>query len=169
MIQQIRTRVLQRRNNHEEGNDLVITLFMIPFVLALLFAMIDISSYFQARTQVQNIVRDGAREVAKYSGTDPTIALNREANGGTGVDVSRSVLNKLWDGEKCTISACESKPVVVCNPPKVYRISDDVYCEVTYKYQTMSFALTRWLGLDQISGKEIKLRETFKAETSYSR
>lgn len=167
MLKSVRERLLVRKNNSEEGNDIIVTLIMLPFVLALLFSMIDVSTYFQTKTQIQNVVRDGARQVSLYGGTSATLALNKEQHGGVGVNVTNEVKGKLWGTSGCKLSMCIKEPVVQCGPSKSTSLDTDAYCTVTYYYKNMSMALTKWLGLDALSNKTIKLTETFKVETKW--
>lgn len=165
MISKIRGRILGRRDNHDEGSDLVVTLFMIPFFIGLLFAIIDVSTYFQTKTQVQNITRDGARQIALYGGTSATIPLNVEKIGGKAIQVV--VFDKLYSGGNCTLSACSSPPVVTCGPNRATSINQDAFCTVKYNYVGVGGALVNLLGFNAITDNQIVAKETFKVETRW--
>jgi len=161
-LQMIRNRFTDSRLNHEEGNDIVITLFMLPFVLGLIFSLIDISSYFQVRSTVQNATRDGARQVALYGGSSNNIPLNT-----TGKNVSQMVKDKLYNGTNCIPSSCPTPPVVTCGPGKATNLNADAYCDVTYRYNSVGGNLVQWLGFGGLLSAPIKTHESFKVETKY--
>ena len=69
MLEKLRNRVHSSKQDRETGSDVVVTLFLIPIFVSLLFGIIDISTYFQTKTQVQNVTRDGARLVALMGGS----------------------------------------------------------------------------------------------------
>lgn len=76
MLTKINERITRRRD--EKGNDVVVTLFMIVFFIGLLFAIVEVSTYFQTKTQVHNITRDGARIVALMGGASNSISKQRK-------------------------------------------------------------------------------------------
>lgn len=171
----IRKRFTRKRLGKENGSsDIVVTLFMIPFVLGLVFALIDVSTYFQVRAQVQNITRDGARQVAIYGGASPSIPLNIQKTGGK--DVGKLVFDKLYKNGNCTLSACGSGtsggtssvgPTVSCNPPVAHSLNEDAYCSVTYNYRSIGGGVAANLGFGNVVSVPIKIKETFKVETRY--
>jgi Flp pilus assembly protein TadG len=170
MIMKIRERFVTKRshNDKERGSDLVVTLFMLPFFIALLFAIVDVSSYFQTKTQVQNITRDGARLVALMGGSSDTIPLNREKFGGNGVSVTKYVSSRLVDSSgQCRISGCNSAPTVTCGPTKATNLTQDAYCRVTYNYRGVGGGIVAWLGFDNVTNNQIRTEEIFKVETSW--
>jgi Flp pilus assembly protein TadG len=171
----IHKRFARNRFGRESGaSDIVVTLFMMPIVLGLVFALIDISSYFQVRAQVQNITRDGARQVALYGGTSPTIPLNVQKTGGT--DVTSQVFAKLYKNGNCTLSACGSgtesgtaakSPSVTCTPSIARTLNANATCSVTYYYRSIGGGIAQNLGFGAIVSVPIKISETFKVETRY--
>lgn len=160
-MKKIRER-LEAARNYEEGSDIVTTLFMIPFVLGLIFVLIDLSAYFQARSSVQSIVRDGARQVALYGGQAASIPLNE-----SGVQVATQVKNRLWTKGKCVVSGCTSQPTVVCGPNRATSLNADAYCRVTYRYRSFAGGLVYWLGFGAVLDPPFTIEERFKVETKY--
>lgn len=146
----------------EQGSDVVTTLFMIPITLGLIFALIDVSSYFQARSSIQSIVRDGARQVALYGGQSFQVALNE-----TGNDVAVNVKNRLWDNGNCVVSGCTEEPIVVCGPNIATSLNDDAFCRVEYAYRSYAGGLVDWLGFGAILNPPFTIEESFKTETKY--
>lgn len=171
MISYLRNKVKLSGNKTDQetgASDLVVTLFMIPLFVAILFAIVDVSTYFQTKTQVQNFTRDGARMVALLGGSESSIPLNREKFGGTGVNVASYVREKLVDGEgNCKISGCSAPPVVTCTPGIARNLNDDAVCTVTYYYRGVGGQLTEMLGFGAITGNTIVASESFKVETSW--
>lgn len=162
---------LQRKKNlsdSETGSEIVTTLFLIPLFVAILFAIVDVSTYFQTKTQVQNITRDGARTVALLGGTSTTIPLNKDKFGGSGINVTNYVYDKLVDGSgNCRISGCSAPPTVTCSPNIATAISANATCTVNYRYRGVGGALVEWLGFGAITGNVITATETFKVETAW--
>lgn len=161
MIMKIRERILRAtaHKDKEAGDSVVTSLFMIPFAIFLLFAMVNMSMYFQARGQVQNIARDGARQVALYGGNSRDVPRNDR-----GTDVSQIVYNKLYSGGNCTISGCTKPPVVTCGPNISNSAGSDVYCEVTYFFNPVANDI---FGFGNITAQQFKVRETYVSETGY--
>jgi hypothetical protein len=135
---------------------------MIPFALGLIFALIDVSSYFQTRSTVQNITRDGARQVALYGGSSSSIPLNTN-----GQDVNVGVYNKLYRDGGCVPSNCPTPPTVECGPGMATDLNVDAYCKVTYYYSSVGGGLVQWLGFGTILSTPIQTNESFKVETKY--
>lgn len=148
--------------DYEDGSDIVTTLFMIPFILGLIFVLIDVSSYFQARSSVQSIVRDGARQIALYGGQQAGIPLNE-----SGIPVATQVKNRLWVDGQCAISACSSPPVVVCGPNRATSLNEDAFCRVDYAYRGFAGGLVYWLGFGAVIDPPFQIEERFKVETKY--
>lgn len=170
MIISLRNKIQNKKglSDRETGSEIVTTLFLIPLFVAILFAIVDVSTYFQTKTQVQNITRDGARMVALLGGTSPSIPLNQDKFGGGGINVNSYVYNKLVDGSgNCRISGCTTPPSVSCTPNVASRISDNATCTVTYSYRGVGGALVQWLGFGAITGNTIRATETFKVETAW--
>lgn len=166
MLTKINERITRRRD--EKGNDVVVTLFMIVFFIGLLFAIVEVSTYFQTKTQVHNITRDGARIVALMGGASNSISLNKEKFGGNGVNVANYVRDKLADSNgNCIVSRCTQPPVVTCGPTVATQLTADAYCSVTYYYGGVTGNLIGLLGFDAITTQTIQTRESFKVETSW--
>lgn len=153
---------LKETRDYEEGSDIVTTLFMIPFILGLIFVMVDVSSYFQARSAVQSIVRDGARQVALYGGQAANIPLNEADK-----SVANQVRSRLWQNGQCVVSACTSAPVVVCGPNRATSLNADAFCRVTYSYRGFGGGLVQWLGFGAVIDPPFEIEERFKVETKY--
>lgn len=165
MLSKIR-QIVSRRDidTEEQGSDVVVTLFMIPFVLGLIFALIDVSTYFQTRSQIQNIARDGARQVALYGGQSKSVPLNT-----TGKDVVTTVKDRVYKNGACVPSGCPSgyTPTVTCGPNKATNLNQDAYCTINYRYRGFGGSLVSWLGFDTILSQQINITEKFKVETQY--
>lgn len=162
-LQALRTRTTRPRLRREDGSaDIIVLLFTIPFILGLIFSLIDISSYFQTRSTVQNITRDGARQVALYGGSSSSIPLNT-----SGSDVNTSVYNKLYQNGACLPSNCSAPPTVECGPGMATDLNADAYCKVSYRYGSVGGGLVEWLGFGTLLSYPIETNESFKVETKY--
>lgn len=153
---------LRSRRRDERGNDLITSIFMIPIILGLIFVLIDVSVYFQARSEVQNVARDSARTIALLGGDSKSIPLNN-----LGAKPSELGLKSIWDGSKCLPSACSKKPTISCSPDKATQLNQQVTCRVNYFYQPAGGALVSWLGFGDLLTLPISSSEVFRSETFY--
>jgi Flp pilus assembly protein TadG len=147
----------KRRN---ERGDVVQTIFMFPIALFLLFALINMSSYFQMRGQVQNVARDGARLVALYGGASTGAIRNN-----TGQSVQTQVTNILWDGSKCKLSYCTQKPVVTCTPNVATQAGQVVSCTIKYYYSPIAPVPKGLEGFNGVTGQPMSVSATYISET----
>ena len=153
--------------NRERGSgELVVTLFSIPLLAGLLFTLINVSSYFQTRSAVQDVARDGARLVALYGGS--TTAAYRNT---TGENVAVTVQKRLYKDGKCILSHCTKPPVVTCNvvvngiPRAVATDAGQVaVCNVQYWYSSVA---PSWFGFDKLVTVPITIDATTVTETGY--
>jgi len=143
-----------------ERGDVVQTIFMFPIALFLLFALINLSSYFQLRAQVQNIARDGARLTALYGGQGTNAIRNN-----TGKTVENTIITSMWDGKKCTLSFCSSKPVVDCTPDAATTAGQTVSCNIKYPYSPIAPVPEGLEGLNGVFGQPISVTATYVSET----
>ncbi len=118
----LRNRLQKRNANHREnGDDIVLMLFMLPIILGITFSVIDLSTYFQTKMRVLEIVEINAREAALQGGAGANSPLNTSME-----DQSYKLRAGLYysptdpdnnqpnaDGGQCVISYCESRPVTV--------------------------------------------------------
>ena len=166
MIMKIRNVFQHKRNEH--GSDLVVTLFMIPIFIAVLFSIIEVSTYFQTKTQVENIARDGARMVALFGGSSANISLNQDKFGGQGKAVTAYVYSRLVDvNGNCTISGCKQPPVVTCGPSVASALNQDAFCTIDYYYSGVAGSIVNWIGFNAITDNPIHATATFKVETAW--
>lgn len=123
---------LRKRFKGENGDSEVISvLFIIPIVILLLFAFIDVSMYFQTRSTVQTMTRDAARSVAIYGGNDSRLNPNSKS-------ISATLKDQLYKNGKCTVSSCGSAPQVKCTPTVTNRAGQITTCSVRYQYKSLN-------------------------------
>lgn len=146
------------RERNERG-DVITALFMTPFAIFFLFAIVNMSLYFEARSSIQNIARDGARQVALYGGNNSTVPLNK-----TGKNVSQLVYNQLYAKGKCTRSHCVKPPAVTCTPGVASQAGQTVTCKVTYYYSPVASDI---FGFAAATLKPFTVSESFISETGY--
>jgi Flp pilus assembly protein TadG len=156
-MNKIRT-LLENRNF--ERADVVQTVFMFPIAIFLLFAMINLSSFFQLRAEVQNVARDGARLTALYGGQSPNAIRNT-----TGKSVTDQLMTQLWDGKQCTLSYCTAKPVIKCSPEVARDAGEIVKCTITYAYSPIAPVPDGLEGLNGVVGQPIAVSATYVSET----
>lgn len=149
----------QKRHTNERG-DVVQTILMLPIAIFLLFALINLSSYFSLRAQVQDTARSGARLVALYGGNSTGAVLNK-----TGRSVDAIILSTIWDGSKCKLSYCAQKPVVTCSPSITKLAGELVTCNIKYYYSPIAPVPPGLAGLNGVTGQPMSVTSTYVAET----
>lgn len=149
----------QKKHTNERG-DVVQTVFMLPIAVFLLFALINLSSYFSLRAQVMDTARNGARLVALYGGNSTGAVMNTQ-----GKTVDTIVLGTLWDGNKCTLSYCTEKPVVSCSPTITKNAGELVTCNIKYYYSPIAPVPPTLKGLNGVTGQPMSVTATYVAET----
>lgn len=60
--------IKKRAKSDRGASEIISALFIIPLVIAILFTIIDAAMYFNNRSMVQGVARDGARSVAIMGG-----------------------------------------------------------------------------------------------------
>lgn len=125
---------LSKRRNERGSAEVISMIFVMPFLLFLILALIDVSLFMNTKTSVQNVTRDAVRQAASWGGTASTVRLNP-----TGLNTAQLIKNRLYNSStgKCTYSNCISPPVVTCTPAKASTAGTDISCTVTYKYKTV--------------------------------
>lgn len=141
------------------GSDVVVILLTIPLVMFILLSLIDVSLYFQARTTVQNVTRDAAREVAIWGG-------NNSPLNPTGTTVQAQALNRLWDGTKCRSVSCSRKPTVSCTPTRTTRAGQEVSCTTRFYYASL-FPRNPITGFGAMTNRVIEVTEYARSETGF--
>lgn len=149
----------QKRHTNERG-DVVQTIFMVPIAIFLLFALINLSSYFSLRAQVMDTARSGARLVALYGGNGTGAVMNN-----TGKTVEATILGTLWDGTNCKLSYCTQKPVVSCSPTITRIAGELVTCNIKYYYSPIAPVPEGLEGFNGVTGQPMSVTSTYVAET----
>lgn len=158
MLKKIHSFVTHRE---ERGSsELPVTIILLPFVIFLIFALIDISFYMNTRSNVQSILRDGTRLVALYGGNSSGSPLNPN---GKNIDVM--ITDRLWQNGECTQSYCDSKPIVSCTPNLARNIAQDVSCTITYDYRPVVNDF--FFGFSGVTDPKFTIRETSISETRF--
>lgn len=149
----------QKRHTNERG-DVIQTVMMLPIAIFLLFALINLSSYFSIRAQVQDTARSGARLVALYGGSGTGAVMNN-----SGRTVEAKVMDILWNGSECTFSYCVQKPEVTCSPAITKIAGELVTCNIKYYYTPIAPVPEFLNGLNGVTGQPMSVTSTYVAET----
>jgi hypothetical protein len=149
----------QKRHTNERG-DVVQSILMLPIAIFMLFALINLSSYFSLRAQVLDTARSGARLVALYGGNSTGAVMNN-----SGKAVESTILAALWDGSKCTLSYCTQKPVVDCTPEITKIAGEIVKCNIKYYYSPIAPVPDGLEGFNGVTGQPMSVTSTYVAET----
>lgn len=143
-----------------ERADVVQTIFMFPIALFLLFALINLSSFFQLRAEVQNVARDGARLVALYGGNSVNAVRNT-----AGKTVETQLMGLLWKDGRCTLSYCTTRPVIDCTPDIAASAGQTVTCNIRYSYSPIAPVPEGLEGLNGVVAQPISVTATYVSET----
>lgn len=150
-------------------------IFVIPVLVVLVLALIDVGMMFRTRMVVENIARDAVRNAAADGGN-----LNPRTNT-IGGPWDEYALDRLWDGHACTVGACKDgdEPSVDCTRltsasgapmghGNVARKAGVVItCTVHYPYKPINGALLNspiGLGMGSLL-KEFNFEVSARAET----
>lgn len=157
----MRTLLAHRTREEKGAAEIISILFTVAIMTWLIFSLIDISLYMQARSAVQNVARDAARSVAIYGGDKSNLNPS-------GKKISEQTQAMLYSGGKCTISKCPNgyKPKVSCTPTVTKSAGEVVSCTVTYKHQAI-YGNNPITGFVSMVGGEFKIRETARSETGF--
>lgn len=101
-----------RKTRDERGAETVAMLFVIPVLIVLVLALIDVGMMFRARMLVENVYRDAARGAAADGGN-----MNPRTNTMGDVAWDQWGYTRLYDGSKCRIAACKpdaGPPTIDC-------------------------------------------------------
>lgn len=160
---QDKIRKLLKRRDENGSAEIITTLFVMPFLLYLILALIDISLYMNTRSSVESVTRDAVRQAAMWGGTGPSVRLNP-----TGKGVDTLIFNRLYEGGKCNYSSCIAPPSVTCGPTQVSNAGTPVSCTVTYKYKSVVPGMSL-LGFEGITknAEGFTITEKALSETGY--
>lgn len=132
-MRNFRNRLANASKKENGASDAISMLILLPILLMLIFSMIDISLYVMARSNVQGIARDGARQVAMWGGESSTLR-------GKAAKPSANMKNALQHNDgSCKPSACQKgkPPTVKCTPARTSNAGQEVSCTITYYYQSV--------------------------------
>lgn len=159
-VQKIRVWNELRLRKLSERGDIVQTVMMLPIAIFMLYALINLSSYFGLRAQVMDTARQGARLVALYGGNSTGAVMNN------GKDSVKTIVEKqLWDGKKCLLSYCTKKPVVTCSPEITRTAGTLVKCNIKYYYSPIAPVPKGLEGWNGVTGQPMSVTATYVAET----
>lgn len=130
MISRGNPRGVGRLKSERGDSELVSLLVVIPLVIWIIFTIIDVSMYMQARTKVQSVVRDGARQVAIYGG-------NNSSLNPYDVTVANQTKTMLYKNGKCIGVRCAEQPTLTCTPAVATQAGQQVSCTSTFTYKSI--------------------------------
>ena len=133
---------LRSKLKDESGSEAIQALFTIPIFISLFFVIVDTSLYFSARSTVEDIARDAARQVAIQGG-------NNSPLNPTGRTIAQETYDVLVNANgNCTPGKCTAPPTVTCTPTIVTSLGQDVSCTVIYNHDPLTvdmFGMTKFL------------------------
>lgn len=169
------------RRREERGAETVAMLFVIPVMVVLVFALLDVGMMFRNRMLVENVARDAVRGAAADGGVLTTRT--------SGINWEQYALDRLVDdGGKCRIGQCKAggHVLVDCNGDErsgagmvsaqtgqrytgnlVQYAGDTITCVVEYPYKPINGPLLNGpigLGMGNLL-KEFDVSVTARSET----
>lgn len=155
-MKQLRKRLQVLRKEDRGASDIITILFLLPILLLLIFSMIDLSLYVMARSTVQGVARDGARQVAMWGGNESSLRGKASAP-------TANMKTALVHGNgNCKPSACTKAPVIQCTPKQTSAAGDNVSCSVTYSYRSVTGNYSLFSAL---TNQSFTVTQTSRAET----
>lgn len=165
----------RRQRKDERGAEAVAMIFVIPVLIVLVLALVDVGMMFRSRMLVENITRDAARNAAAEGGN----FNNRTNTSGRAWDAY--ALERLYRNGKCLVGNCKEGrvPTVDCkfqNAPDgtplpssnvVRKAGDIVTCKTYYPYKPINSELLNGpigLGMGRLL-KEFNVEVSARAET----
>lgn len=166
-------RVIARNRDDERGVEAVAMLIVIPVLMVLIFALLDIGLMVRARVAVENVGRDTVRRAAADGGNyNPKVNTSK-------MKWDWIAMGTLYKDGKCTQSNCTSKPSVSCktvtlrtgtvltNSDVAYEAGDLITCKIHYPYKPINSALLNGplgLGFGKMLGP-FDIETSARAET----
>lgn len=162
----------QSKNKEMGAADMIAALTLTPIILALLFAIIDISLWLNTKSHLEAATRDGVRMASMWGGTGPKSQVRLNP---TNSNVDKMIQSKMWEGKNCTQSNCTKAPNVKCrvgsingNKVRATSAGEQINCRVTYYYKSI-FPGADLLGFGKITQKPIQYTVSGISETGYNR
>lgn len=167
LMQKLRER--QRSGKEFGAADMIAALTLTPIILALFFAIVDVSLWLNTKSHIESVTRDSVRLAAMWGGTDAkSVRLNT-----TGKSSATHIRDRIYNDSKksCLRSNCTKAPVVSCsvasgNGKFATAAGQTITCNVTYYYKSI-FPGSKLLGFGQITEAPIKYGMTAVSETGY--
>lgn len=121
--------------NEKGAAEVVALLLSIVLLISICLISLDIGMFYNNRSTIQSVARDGARTVAILGGAgdDKTMTVLEKAYGTT-QPVSKTVEKSLK--EHPALANVEIKKVE-CGPKISAHVGDETYCKVTFKYHPL--------------------------------
>jgi Flp pilus assembly protein TadG len=158
-VKAFREKILKQKKSERGSGEVITALIMLPLVIWLIFSLIDVSLYFTARSNVQNVTRDAARQVAVWGGNASRLNPSNQA-------VDKAAYNLLYVNGKCTASSCTKPPVVKCTPQVTTVAGQTVACSTTYHYSAAN-KNNPISGFASILNRSFTITETARSETGF--
>lgn len=167
-------RLRLRRRRDERAAEAVAMLFVIPVLVVLVFALIDVGMMFRSRMLVENIARDAVRSAAADGGLFNERTSTTNTSWETWAE-SRLVKNN----GVCKVGYCQhgKEPTVDCwyidatggryDGNVVHKAGDLVTCHITYPYAAINSGLLNspiGLGMGALI-QEFEVQASARAET----
>lgn len=134
---------LAKKIRSDDGDStLISTVIILPFFIMLFFTVIDMSFWFNNRSMMTSVARDGARTVAIMGGTESPLAadygLRDEYDNPVSVEdnIEKTLLNTPG-----LVGVDTEAYEVKCSPDiAMGGVGETTRCEITWKYNGIGFS-----------------------------
>lgn len=148
MLKKMRGNFLARLRSDRADSSIVTFVLIMPLFFSFIVTMIDTSVYFANRAIVQQVARDGARQVAIFggSGTSTTQSPLESSYGVSGTcgevsdpggrtanqtEIECKILQRYDEGSGLTNVVID---LVDCGPNQTFAIGTTTYCNIGWTY-----------------------------------
>lgn len=139
-----------RKIKEDKGSSNTVSFIVIIFfVMIMLISFIDVSVYFNVKNEMRSAAENGARNVALYGGASEN-ALRGVRSATPAEEIVENSIFTKYGGTGSKVPVIEPMGVE-CGPGVTSAAGDDVWCEVTYKYN----GLAGKFGMFQLGGSNI--------------
>lgn len=118
--------------NERASSEVVALLMSIILLISICIISLDIGMFYNNRSTIQSVARDGARTVAILGGAGDEHTMTKlEKAYGTEAQISASVKKSL-ENHPALMNVIVKN--VECGPYRTAHVGDETYCKVTYEY-----------------------------------
>lgn len=142
---------IKKKNDESGSAELIALLFSLILLISLCVVALDLSMFYQNRSTIQSVARDGARTVAILGGAGDKYHMSKlEKAYGTSEQLSTTIKKSLEENPALSNVIIKN---VSCGPYRTDHVGDETYCSVTFQYYPLPGDPLSLLG-DALAGEK---------------